>query len=196
MAEVSKKIMNFLNKWEGGLSRDPKDSASSYPNPLKYDGVYGWHTNKGITYKTWESYKGKNAKKAFFEMSEEDVLEIFKKGYWDKVQGDKIKSQAVANALVSWAWGSGAYGAIKQIQRLLGCTADGIIGKNTLKAINSEDEKELFDKMIKARESFFRYITNERNARNQAQRTRFRNNTRFLRGWLNRLNDFNDKFRP
>ena len=196
MAEVNKKIVDFFMKWEGGLSRDPKDSASSYPNPLKHDGHYGWHTNKGITYKTWESYMGKNAKRRFFEMTEDDVIEIFKKGYWDKIKGDRIDSEAIATCLVSWAWGSGAYGATKQIQRLLGCVQDGKLGPKTLKAINKRDEVELFDEMIKARESFFRYISNPDRARTQSQRTRFSNNTRFLNGWLNRLRNFNEKFRP
>lgn len=196
MAKINDEILSFFLKWEGGLSRDAKDSASSYPNPLKHNDKYGWHTNKGITYRTWESVKGKNAKRAFFEMTKEDVEYIFEKNYWNRVKADKIKSQSIGVALTSWAWGSGAKTASKQIQRVLGVTVDGLIGKQTLKAINSEDEKELFAKMIKARETFFRYISNPANAVTQNQRRRFGNNARFLNGWLNRLNNFNEKFKP
>lgn len=202
MAKINSKIVNFFMKWEGGLSRDVKDAASSYPNPLKHDGQYGWHTNKGITFATWQQYKGKKANRAFFEMTEEDVEYIFKKGYWDKVKGDDIKFDSIATCLVSWAWGSGSYGATCQLQRMLLKEnhnigpVDGIIGKKTLKAVNSYDEVELFDLMVKTRESFFRYISNPDRARSHSQKKQFTNNQRFLRGWLNRLNDFNAKFRP
>lgn len=202
MAETNSKIVKFFFKWEGGLSRHPNDSASKYPNPLEHEGKRGWHTNMGITYATWERYKGKNAKRAFFNMTEEDVVEIFEKGYWLPSKCDKIDSQAVAVCLVSWAWGSGVYGAATQLQRMLikdgkkiG-SVDGIIGKKTLKAVNSYDERELFDLMVKTRESFFRYITNPANARTQGQRERFSKNAKFLNGWLNRLNNFNETFRP
>ena len=202
MAETNKKIIDFFMKWEGGLSRDPKDSASKYPNPLKHDGQYGFHTNMGITFATWTKFKGKKANRAFFEMTHEDVVEIFEKGYWLPSKCDKIDSQAIGVCLVSWAWGSGSYGAATQLQRMLlkdghkiGAV-DGIIGKKTLKAVNSYDEVELFDLMVKTREAFFRYISNYNNARTQSQRTRFSNNARFLNGWLNRLRNFNEKFRP
>lgn len=202
MAKTNKKIVDFFMKWEGKLSRDPKDSASSYPNPMKWEGKSGYHTNMGITYATWERFKGKNAKRAFFEMTHDDVVEIFEKGYWLPSKCDKIDSQAIAVCLVSWAWGSGSYGAAKQLQRMLVKDGkkiggvDGKIGPKTLKAVNSYDERELFDLMVKTRESFFRYISNPDRARTQSQRKRFGNNARFLNGWLNRLRNFNATFRP
>jgi len=85
---------------------------------------------------------------------------------------------------------------VKQIQRVLGVTRDGIIGKQTLGAINKSNEVELFAECIKAREMFFRYISNPMNASGQKQRIAFTNNQRFLKGWLNRLADFDKKFKP
>ena len=196
MATINKKMLSFFFKWEGGLSRDTSDSASSYPCPTALDGKKGYHTNKGITYKTWVAFHGKKKNKEFLNMTDEDVIDIFKKGYWDKVKADKIKSDAIAVCLTSWAWGSGSTTAIIHIQRLLGLTQDGIIGKITLGAINECDEVELFDRMVEARRRFFQYITNKGNARTQQQKVRFSNNGRFLRGWLRRLGDFNLKFRP
>lgn len=166
-----KKIVPFFYKWEGGYVNDPSDA--------------GGETNKGVTYKTWVSFFGDNCHDRFMEMSNDDWGVIFKKGYWDKVKGDDIQLQSIAECLVSWAWGSGSRTAIKEIQRELGVSVDGVIGKNTLKAINESNELELFERCIKRRESFFRKITVSRPE-----------NSRFLKGWLNRLADFNKKFKP
>jgi len=186
-----KQIVPFFIKWEGGKSNDVKDSASWFTC-----GVDGIHTNKGVTYQSWVSVFGENEVDRFLKMSQKDWGLIFKSKYWDAVKGDDIKSQAIANVLVSWAWGSGDKTAVKQIQRVLGVTRDGIIGKQTLGAINKSNEVELFAECIKAREMFFRYISNPMNASGQKQRIAFTNNQRFLKGWLNRLADFDKKFKP
>ena len=180
-----KNVISFFMKWEGGLSRDKNDSASKYPCPMMYKGHNDWHTHRGITYKTYEAYFGSNAKERFLNMELKDVEYIFKKGYWDKVQGDKINSDSLAAVFVSWAWGSGSKTAIKEMQRLLEVPVDGKLGRITLGALNDEDEKEFFDRCIQARREFFRLITitNPKNLK-------------FIKGWNNRLNEFNERFKP
>ena len=184
-------IVPFFYRWEGGESNDPKDSASSY-----HCGVDKIHTVKGVTYKAWIGVFGKDEVERFLEMNHEDWGLIFKSKYWDAVKGDQIEHQSIADCLVSWAWGSGARTAIKQMQRVLGVTRDGIIGKNTLAAINEADEKELFAKCVEARRLFFHYITTPRNAKSQTARQRYTNNQRFLRGWLRRLEAFSKEYAP
>ena len=184
-------IVPFFYRWEGGESNDPKDSASSY-----HCGVDKIHTVKGVTYKAWIGVFGKDEVERFLEMNHEDWGLIFKSKYWDAVKGDQIEHQSIADCLVSWAWGSGARTAIKQMQRVLGVTRDGIIGKNTLAAINEADEKELFAKCVEARRLFFHYITTPRNAKSQTARQRYTNNQRFLRGWLRRLESFSKEYAP
>jgi lysozyme family protein len=180
-----KEIVPFFYKWEGGLSKDKNDSASSNPCPTPFNGVKGYHTNKGVTYTAWTSVFGSSQDARFFEMNNEDWGAIFKRGYWDKVKGDKIQYQSIANVLVSWAWGSGSRTAIKQMQRVLKVSDDGVIGNQTLNALHACNEVELFDKCILARKAFFESIA-RRNPKNM----------KFLKGWLNRLADFNKKFRP
>jgi len=175
-----RQIVPFFYKWEGGTSNDKSDSASSYDC-----GIGGIHTNKGVTYGAWVGVFGTNQVQRFLDMTDCDWGLIFKSKYWDRVKGDDINSQAIANVLVSWAWGSGSRTAVKQIQRVVNTPVDGVIGKITIGAINADDEVELFDECIKARESFFRYIA-VRNPKNK----------RFLKGWLNRLRDFESKFKP
>lgn len=184
---VHTNIVPFIKKWEGGLSRHSNDGASKFPCPTPYNGLSGWHTNKGITYEVWVKYFGTNNDNRFFTMSDADWAVIFKNGYWDKVKGDEIKHQSIANVLVSWAWGSGPKTAILNLQKAIGFKGkdvDGIIGPMTLGAINSQvDEECFFNMLCNYRESWFRRIATGKNAV-------------FLTGWLNRLNDFRTVFKP
>lgn len=196
------KIVPFFKKWEGGLSRNTSDSASSKPCPTSYNGKTGYHTNKGVTYATWVSFFGKNNDDRFFAMSDEDWGVIFKKGYWDKVKGDLMPAQFVADILVSWAWGSGSRTAIKQMQRVLGFEKkdqDGIIGNQTLTAIKNEVDKnpiDFFNRCCDARESFFRFISDPKNGTTETMRKNYEKNKRNLKGWINRLNEFRKTFKP
>lgn len=167
-----KQVIPQIKKFEGGLSKAETDSARFYPVP---DGS-GFHTNKGVTWKTFESlapYLGYEASAAnFYRMPDAIWYKIFKKGYWDQIGGDKIKSQAIANTLADFAWGAGPGTAAKVVQRVLGVTVDGVIGPKTIAAINTKKEKELFDKLVEAKKTFYLTLPNQ-----QANYT----------GWANRL---------
>ena len=72
---------------------------------------------------------------------------------------------------------SGTYG-IKYPQKVLGVTADGVVGPKTIAAINDyPNKKELFEKLWKRRKAYFESIGKGKNSK-------------FLNGWLNRLNEF------
>ena len=126
MADV-KKLAPFILKWEGGFVNDPDD--------------LGGATNMGVTMATYKVYcKRKGRPEPAIDdlkhLSNDEWIDILKSLYWDKWKADQIKSQSVANILVDWVWASGNYG-IKIPQELLGVTADGIVGKNTLAAVNN-----------------------------------------------------------
>ena len=163
----SSKLVPFILQWEGGFVNDPLD--------------LGGATNKGITIGTFTEYKRRKGLKAptvqdLKNISNEDWHEVFKGLYWDRWKADEIKSQAVANILVDWVWASGSHG-IKRPQRLLGITADGVVGSKTIAELNAKDPAELF-RMIKAdRLKFIDEICEKRPA-----------NNRFKKGWLNRIN--------
>ena len=186
MADYRNVIPTIL-KWEGGLSRNPNDTASRVPAPWPFNGVTGWHTNKGVTYATFSSLAPrlgyKNDADTFFTMPSNVWGLIFKNGYWDKVQGDKIKSQAVANLLADWYWGSGS-NAVKNLQQVLNrsfgykLAEDGIMGPKTLEATNKVDAKKLFDLLHAEKVDFYNQIVKN----DPSQQT-------FLKGWLNRAAD-------
>ena len=180
----------FTKRWEGGLSRDTADSASAFPCPTSYQGKTGWHTNVGITYKVWKSLFGAGDDQRFFAMNSADWFNVFKTLYWNSVRGDEFTSVNVAIMVTGMAWGSGKLRAVKTLQigiRACGrvIDVDGKLGNETMKLANACDPRQLFDAITTERERFFRAIG--------APGTK---NAKFLKGWLNRLEDYKRTFRP
>lgn len=152
----------FILKWEGGFVNDPNDSGGA--------------TNKGVTLTTYRRYKGEDATVDDLKaITDEDWTAIYKQMYWDKFKADEIASQTVANLCVDWLWMSGAK-AIKYVQRLIGATEDGIVGKQTLSRLNAKGESLVLD-IYNYRKDFYHRIVANRPSQK-----------RFLRGWINRLN--------
>ena len=63
--------------------------------------------------------------------------DLFKRKYWDHIQGDAITNQALATYLYDWYINSGTV-AVKKLQEVLFIEEDGIIGPGTLEAINNQ----------------------------------------------------------
>lgn len=167
MASIER-LIPFIKKWEGGYVDDKDD--------------LGGATNMGVTLATYRAYCKRKGypyptPTRLKVLTEADWKEILRTMYWDRWCADEIESQPVANILVDWLWGSGSP-AIRIPQRLLKVKVDGIVGPCTLKAVNSCNPRELFDRIKIAR---FDYIDSICRARPQ--------NDKFRRGWLNRLND-------
>lgn len=154
----------FILRWEGGFVDDPMDRGGA--------------TNKGITIGTFRNFYGKEATvEQLKNITDEQWLHIFKSGYWDKWKADDIENQSIANIVVDWAWGSGAATSIKQVQKILGVAVDGIVGDDTLTAINIAGQRSLFVKIHNRRIEFVENIVK----RDPSQ-------ARFLKGWKNRIN--------
>ena len=158
-----KKLKPIVLKWEGGYAGN-------------IDGQIC--TMKGVTLATFRNCFGKSKTcKDLRNITDAQWDSIFIQKYWNRWSGDAIKSQAIANLLVDWVWASGIYG-IKYPQRVLGVVDDGIVGPKTIAAINNyPNQKELFQKLWNRRKKHFESIGKG-------------NNAKFLKGWLNRLNDF------
>lgn len=154
----------FILRWEGGFVDDPLDRGGA--------------TNKGITIGTFRNFYGKDATvEQLKNITDEQWLHIFKSGYWDKWKADDIKNQSIADIVVDWAWASGTITSIKQVQKILGVAVDGIVGNDTLTAINIAVQRSLFVKIHSRRIEFVENIVK----RDPSQ-------TRFLKGWKNRIN--------
>jgi lysozyme family protein len=81
--------------------------------------------------------------------------EILKTMYWDKLKADDILSQGIANMCCDWIWASGT-ARIKNIQRIVGVIADGIVGPKTIAAINKANPVSLFAELYNARVKFYK----------------------------------------
>ena len=182
--------IKICKKWEGGLSKENADTASKYPCPTPYKGVYGYHTNKGITYTAWKRKFGTRADNRFFEMNDEDWFKIFDEMYFSKVRGHEFKLINIAAIVTGFAWGSGVKQAGITLQTALrnlgfAVVIDGNIGPKTIAAANQANQTILFDELMKLRIEFFKRIG--------APGTK---NNKFLKGWLARANSYIKEFRP
>ena len=160
-------LWSFIKSWEGGFSNHPADKGGA--------------TNMGVTIATWRKQGYDKDGDGDIDVddlkliTDEDAKGIFKKSYWDRWQGAKIRNQSIANLLVDWVWGSGAYG-IKIPQKLLGVKVDGIVGPKTLAALNAQGEEAFFEMLKKERIAYFQRIC-----------IATPSNSAFLKGWLRRL---------
>lgn len=141
------------------------DFAKALPKLIRAEGGYKTHTVKGDrggktyagisqrAHPKWLGWKLKDAdpvKKGL-------VHELYGQRYWDKVWGDKIRSQDVAESLFMQAVHSSPRTAIRAIQRATGAkpkgpgvtyVADGYMGGITLKALNEPYFQGEFDELM------------------------------------------------
>lgn len=168
MADFGKALKHTL-QWEGGFVDDPLDNGGA--------------TNKGITLRTYRYHFGKEkAVEDLMDIAYDEVEYIYRIGYWDNVKGDDINNQSFAELLFDSVVNMGGR-PIKAVQEYLNVAADGVVGKQTVAAINGYgDKRQLFEYLWKWRSNYYHGIV-ERNP----------NQKRFLIGWLNRLSDFKYK---
>lgn len=105
---------------------------------------------------------------------------------WYKNQFDKLRSQEIADIFFDWFVNTikvyaqtGSSVPVKEVQKIIGVTADGVMGPKTVNAINAQNQDRLFDAIKSARKNFY-----ERLVRQNASLAEF------LPGWLSRLDKF------
>lgn len=184
-------LVNFIRLKEGGLSANPNDNASkNSSNCAKDRNGYYYHTNKGITWATFKNLASKGDYVAscdnFLKMPDDIWLKVYKVGFWNEIQGDRIKNQAIANTFVEMMWGSGM-GSVSSGKGTLGWL-NSFFKKNynqnltsitqMVDYVNKLDEEgktpDLFEKLNIFRQNKYKEL----------------NQPTFLKGWLNRLNAF------
>jgi len=101
-------------KWEGGLSNHPDDP--------------GGLTNRGVTQAVYAAYRSKKglAVISVAHLSEQELQEIYRRNYWDKVSGDTL-NHGVDLATFDYAVNSGPGRAKPALERALRATPEATI---------------------------------------------------------------------
>ncbi|WMX13222.1 glycosyl hydrolase 108 family protein [Aureispira sp. CCB-E] len=100
-------------------------------------------TNRSIAAPTLIAWRGRMVSKAEMEnLSITEAMQIYKVRYWDKIQGDFIQSQALADILADMKSSAGG-NAIKEMQRTLNdlgerLLVDGAFGVASVQALNRQ----------------------------------------------------------
>jgi lysozyme family protein len=132
-------------------------------------GDRGGATKYGISQRAYPALDIRN-------LTEQQARDIYKRDFWDRIRGDDITSQAIAENIFDACVNMGVKTASRLAQTSLSITpADGVIGSQSLTAVNSADE-----------ELFIANFTIAKIARYAHICTRDRSQSRFLLGWVNR----------
>ena len=107
-------FVKHILSFEGGLSKDPRDTAVRY---APFPGAY--HTNKGVTYAAFTSLGPKIGVTPitydhFVKLTDAEVGKFIYE-YYKSINGDKLPG-SVGLSVTEAAWGSGPVPAIKQLQ--------------------------------------------------------------------------------
>lgn len=144
-SRVAEMIDGIIHR-EGGYVNHPQDP--------------GGETKYGISKRAYPELDIKN-------LSIERARDIYARDYYFRFSLDRLDNSTTAEWVLDWVVNSGT-GAIRSIQRELGLEADGVVGNETVKALNGlKDPKEV----LRWRLKFFCKLAKHP----------------FLVGWINRL---------
>ena len=165
-------------KFEGGYVDDPDDP--------------GGETNLGITMKTFTTTAspllGISPTSANLKnLTPAQAGIIYKRIYWDRVQGDALASQPLANIVFDFYVNAGTHASslLQKIVNAMGVdpqlVEDGKIGQGTLIALSGVPNGDVYTRYKQGRSDYYEGLAS---ANPKLQR--------FLKGWLNRVNAFPD----
>ncbi|WP_369976132.1 glycoside hydrolase family 108 protein [Xanthomonas bundabergensis] len=164
-----------LLKFEGGYVDDPADPGGA--------------TNLGITLATFQRYAQSllgeaPTLEALRALTPEQAGAIYKQAYWDRLDGDQIASQALAEILFDFYVNAGTE-AVVLLQRILlqlgatGLATDGDMGPATLAALQAADQAQVYALYRQGRIDYYQRLAQERPV-----------DDKFLQGWLARAEWF------
>lgn len=142
--------LEWLLHHEGGFTADKRDPGNNGDG----HGNQG-STNLGVTSKVWADYTGQPAPiEVMKKLKPSDVAPLYKKKYWNRIKCDQLP-QGVDVFCFDWCVNSGPKRPAQALQRIIGATADGVIGPKSLQAVSNFDEHEVLEKMHESRQKFY-----------------------------------------
>ena len=173
----------------------------AYEKTLAAEGGYKLHTVKGdrggmtfagISRNNWPDWIGWqliDAGETAGPRIEASVKAFFKAYFWDKIYGDQIGFQGVADVIYDFAVNSGIIPAVKRVQKIVGASQDGILGPKTFAKLNAYVTDERAEELFIARYNLLRVfrfkdicLADERRKNDKVE-----SDLKFLCGWINRV---------
>ena len=169
-----KRILQGIINNEGGFQADPDDTGN-------YAGSRLVGTNYGITPGALAAYKGVDVSEISQSdikgLTEENAMEIYAQDYYYKPGYDKIKNDYLQENVVDMAVNAGAPRATRLLQSLAGVDEDGILGPQTLQAVN-DSSINTNDYSTERKRYYLDLVVNDPVK------------SKYLLGWVNRANKY------
>lgn len=180
MTDKAIKLIDMILQHEGGFVNDPDDK--------------GGFTYRGITRKNFPNWEGwqivdtnlplKNGQIIKNEELEQYVREFYYDNFYHLMKIDEIDNMLISGHLLCHGVNAGIKNSVKILQKSINTicndniSVDGIIGKITLNYANSNVQEEIANEMIVKRKEYYTNLAK----RNPSQQ-------KFLKGWINRVNN-------
>jgi lysozyme family protein len=103
------------------------------------------------------------------------VRNFYKVEFWDRIRGDEIANQVVAESVFNFGVNTGMGVAVKLAQLIVGATPDGAVGNVTLQKFNNVEPESFKKAYALAKITRYTDICNKN-----------RTQSKFLLGWINR----------
>jgi lysozyme family protein len=163
------------------------DFSIAFERTMKNEGGFTLHTvpgdRGGMTYAgisrkynpSWNGWvivdRGDTGSEALISA----VKSFYAVNYWGSIDGDKVDAQEVANVLYDFAVNAGVHTAVRLAQKVLDIPEDGVVGNQTITAINSVESGRFVTNYALAKIARYAAIVNHD-----------RSQDKFLLGWVNR----------
>jgi len=105
----------------------------------------------------------------------EMVRKFYKAEFWDRIRGDELTNQPIAESIFNFGVNTGINVAVKLAQLIVGVTPDGAVGPKTVEKFNSVEADSFKKAYALAKIARYADICNK----NKTQ-------SKFLLGWINR----------
>lgn len=134
MADFKQALQQVLEH-EGGYVNDPDDRGGE-----TYKGIARNMNSNWIGWTLIDMLKRQSGFPANLSKNAElnsEIEHFYKVGYWDTIKGDDIKEQSVANTIFDFGVNAGVKISAILAQKVVGATEDGVIGNQSVAAINN-----------------------------------------------------------
>lgn len=140
------KCIPLLLVSEGGNDDDPEDP--------------GGRTSRGIIQSEWDKWRTTHPglPADVWQAPQDQVIAIYRQQYWNALRCDELP-HGVDYAVFDYGVNSGIGKSAKVLQGLVGATADGVVGKNTLAAVAKADSARLINQICDQRMAYLKGLS-------------------------------------